>query len=291
MNSREISTKSILITSISAILCSAAFAIIVHAILPATVDVGKLDGILVTLFGFPIIAVSYFLILYTQCTIAVRYICNRTSVSNLQTGIRFGLSFALIYLFGMQEVIVESSPFSTYGFEFIKYEFFMGLADAIPVFVLCMVIVLFTMRNKDKVVLVQKTKRVDSPAAIIIIAVSFMIERIVGYETGITQSNYGTYPVPCYIWTALFGLILGYIYTILYPVLFSERKWIYVPIRLTLVVGVNWIIFNSFIGLIMKGAMLEMLLKSGLDVIVLFIASCIIGKFSIKTDHSGAIGA
>ena len=107
MNPGKISTKRIIITSILTILCSAAFVIAVHAIMPASVDVGQFDSILVTLFGFPIVAVSYFLILYTQCTVAVRYICNRTKVSNLQTGIRFGLSFALMYLIGCKRLLLN----------------------------------------------------------------------------------------------------------------------------------------------------------------------------------------
>ncbi|MEN6349699.1 MAG: hypothetical protein ABFD08_09940 [Syntrophomonas sp.] len=277
--------KSGITLSILTILGSAAIAIVVHAIMPASVEVGKLNSILVTLFGFNSVAVSYFLILFTQCTVAVRYIGNRTNVANMQTGIRFGLCFALIYLFGMQEVMVESSPFATYGFEFIKYQFFMGVGDAIPAFVLCLVIALFTMKNKAKVAIVQNIKMVESLWAISIIAVCFLIERTVGYETGIIQSNCDAYTVPCYIWTALFGLVLGFIYTILYPVLFSERKWIQVPIKLILTIGVNWIIFNSFIGLIMKGAMPEVLLRSGVDVVVLFIASCIIGQFVIKNSE------
>ena len=58
----------------------------------------------------------------------------------------------------------------------------------------------------------------------------------------------------------------------------------YIPVRLTLIIGLNWIIFNSFIGLIFKDAMFEMLIRSGLDVLILLIASVIIGKFSIAKE-------
>ncbi len=282
MNPGDINTKNIIITSILTILCSAGFAIAVHAMMPAAVDVGQLDSVLVALFGFPGVAVGYFLVLYTQCTVAVRYIGNRTRVSNLQTGIGFGLSFALIYLFGMQEVIVESSPFTTYGFEYIKYQLFMGVGDAIPVFILCIVIALFTINNDAKEATFKNLRIAEKLGAISIIAVSFLVERTVGYEMGIIQNNCDAYTVPCYIWTVLFGLILGYIYTLLYPVFFSEWKSIHVPIRFILSIGLNWILFNSFIGLIMKGTMPDSLLRSGLDVIVLFIASCIIGRFIIR---------
>lgn len=53
MNPGKTSIKNI-ITSILTILCSAAFTIAMHAIMPASADVEKLNSILVTLFGFPI---------------------------------------------------------------------------------------------------------------------------------------------------------------------------------------------------------------------------------------------
>jgi len=50
MYPEKMNTK-IIITSILTILCSAALTIAFHAIMPASVDVGQLDGVLVTLFG------------------------------------------------------------------------------------------------------------------------------------------------------------------------------------------------------------------------------------------------
>ncbi|NLW90998.1 MAG: hypothetical protein GXY34_05300 [Syntrophomonadaceae bacterium] len=280
MNPGRTSAKSLMV-SILAILCSVAITIAAHAILPASVDGGLLDSALVMLWGFPIVAVSYFLILYTQCTVAVRYIGNRTKSSPWQTGIRFGLAFGLIYLLGMQEIMVDSSPFSTYGFEYIKYQFLMGIGDAIPVFMLCVAIALFTIKQVANQPMVSKINMKERLLAVSVIAVLFLIERTAGYETGIIQSSCATYTVPCYIWTALLGIVLGYIYTMLYPVLSGEEKWIHVPVRFSLIIGLNWIIFNSFIGLIMKGAMPDALLRSGLDVAALFIASCIIGRLII----------
>ncbi|MDP4094272.1 MAG: hypothetical protein Q8920_13030 [Bacillota bacterium] len=284
MSTKEITKNRRFLISLLVIFFSAAFAIGVHAIVPASVDFSKLDGILVKQFGFPIIAVSYFLILYIQCTFSVMFICNRTNVSNLQIGIRLGISFALIYLVGMQEVVVESSPFSTYGFNFIKYQFFMGLGDAIPVIVLCIVIALIAVKKYHKVPLIPHIKKAKNFYAIIIITVGFLIERTIGYETGIINNNCDKYALPCYTWTVLFGIMLGSIYIILYPVLAKDSKRNRIPIRLLIIIGLNWIIFNSFIGLIMKGTMPQSLLRSGLDSIVLFIASSFIGRFVIKED-------
>ena len=269
------------------ILFSSAFAIAVHAIMPAAVDVTEFDGTLVKMFGFPAVAVSYFFILYIQCTMAVRFVCKRTKISNMQTGIRLGLSFALIYLIAMQEVVIKGSPFDTYGIDFIRYQFFMGLGDAIPAFLLCMIITVFTIKNiKDSgngVDQVGKQKIQERIRAIGIIAICFFIERVIGYKTGIIQSDCDTYPIPSYIWTALFGLTLGCIYIILYPVLFNEDRKSSVAVSFIIVIGINWVIFNSFIGLILDGVMPQMFLRSGIDVIILLIACCVTEKLTKKS--------
>ena len=284
MNLEQINKKSEIFISMLTILCSVFLTIVLHAILPASANVQLFNSTLVMFFGFPAIAVCYFLVLYAQCAVTVRYVCNKTKISNMFTGVRFGLSFALIYLFGMQEVVIESSPFNSYGFEFVKYQFFMGIGDAIPVFLLCMAIALFTIANHSKKNTFQSIKRVERIGAVAAITITFMIERIVGYKTGIIQSNCNIYALPCYIWTLTFGVILGYVYIIVYPTLFSKEKWTSVPIRLLFTIGLNWIIFNSFMGLITKDAMSDSLLRSGSDVVSLFIATCIIGKFIIKPD-------
>lgn len=286
MNTEKASQTRIVLIYILTIIFSAAFAIFVHAIFPASVEVDKLDGFLVRLLGFQAVGVGYFLLLYIQCTAAVRYVTKRAGISNLQAGVRTGISFALIYLFGMQEVMVGSSPYSTYGLDYIRYEFFMGLGDAIPVFALCIIIALFTKKNEDVTVAAGEIGGSGGLLTVIIIAAGFLIERTIGYETGIVLSEHNTNTVPCYIWTAMFGIVLGCIFVVLYPVWGSGRKWITAPVKFALVVGVNWIIFNSFIGMILKGVMSQMLLRSGLDVAVIFVASCISAKLMDRSANT-----
>ena len=286
MEAVKSSTLKMLFINFLVIIFSAAFAIFVHAVVPAPVAVGNLDGVLVKLFGFPAVASGYFILLYIQCVIAVTYICKNNRTSYMQSGIRLGLSFALIYLVAMQEVFVEGSPFTEYGPEFVRYQFFMGLGDAIPAFLLCIIVARFTIINHNsKTDLEKGLNKSESVLAICIITLSFFIERTIVYETGIVASNCDTYTIPCYIWTALFGIVLGFIYIILYPLLSNERKAYIMPVRFILIIGLNWIIFNSFMGLILKNTMPQMLLRSGLDVLVLFIDSYIIGRFILKKDN------
>ena len=280
MDTKCISTKRVIIIQTVLILFSALFAIIVHALLPATVDVVKFDSIFVKWFGFPAVAVFYFILLFTQCAMVVRYIGMRADATKLQTGIRFGIAFAMIYVFGMQEVVVEGSSFSNWGLGFIKYQFIIGIGDGIPAILLCLFIAYFTLDYSEKSKAIHKFQMTKSIKIIAIIAIAILMERTIGYETGFISSDISAYPVPCYMWTGFFGILMGYIYVILNPLLAFEKKQYSIPLRFIATIGVNWMIFNSFIGLIAKGAMPQMILRSGLDVAVLFLASIVVGKYN-----------
>ncbi|MGL4107446.1 hypothetical protein [Clostridium sp. LP20] len=279
---KSISKNRAIIIQVILILLSVISAIVVHAILPAPVEVVQFDSIFVKAFGFPAVAVFYFLLIFSQCAIVVRYVGIRSNVTRLQIGFRFGIAFAIIYLVGMQEVVVEGSPFTTWGLDFIKYQLFMGLGDGIPAIFLCIFTVYFTLRDNEKIKVIHKLSIIKIIKAVIIIGIAIFAERIIGYESGLISSNLSTYPVQCYIWTGIFGIMFGYIYVLLRPLLEFEKKKYSITLRFIAIMGVNWIIFNSFIGLISKGAMSQMILRSGLDVLVLFLASMLVEKYILE---------
>jgi hypothetical protein len=283
MDTKCISTKRVNIINIVFIIFSAIFAIIVHALLPTSVDVAQFDSIFVKWFGFPAVAVFYFILLFIQCAMVVSYIGLKADVPKLQTGIRFGIAFALIYLLGMQEVVIEGSPFSNWGLGFVKYQLIMGIGDGIPAIVLCLAIAYFTLSDSGEIKSINELQMTKCIKTIAVIAIAIFMERTIGYESGLITSDSATYPVQVYMWTGFFGILIGYIYVILYPLLVFEKKQcaIGIPLRFIATIGVNWMIFNSFIGLIMKGAMPTMLLRSGLDVVVLFLASTLADKYII----------
>lgn len=274
-----------IIVNILAVILAASMAIIVHALLPAGVNAENFDSVFVKLLRFPVVAASYFVLLFTHCVVAMQYLGRQSNVPKLQIGIRFGLAFAILYFFGMQEVAVEFSPFSEWGFAFVSYQFFMGVGDAIPALLLCVAVAYFTLDNGKIRLPVQTLSRTEKIKAVALIAAAFLAERVIGYETGIITSNCHTYPVPCYTWTILFGMVLGCCYVFLYPVLAGERNKLLLSVKLAvLAVGVNWIIFNSFIGLIFSGVMSQMLLRSGIDVAVFFISCFVIAKYFVRPD-------
>ncbi|GKX64993.1 hypothetical protein [Inconstantimicrobium mannanitabidum] len=282
MKTKCISTKKAIVINIVTVITCTILAIIIHAILPAAVDATKFDSILVKWFGFPAIAMFYFIVLFTQCAIAVGYIGRRTKLSKLQAGIRFGISFAMIYLIGMQEVVIGGSPFSIWGIEFVKYQFIMGVGDGIPAILLCFTITLFTLSNNKSSNEIEKLHVTKKIKAILIIAIGILIGRTIGYESGFITNDTSLYPIECYLWTVLFGLFMGCIYVILYPLLAFEKKHYRIALRFVSTIGANWIIFNCFMGLITKGIMPQMLFRSVVDVVILFVSAIAIDKYIIS---------
>jgi hypothetical protein len=212
--------------------------------------------------------------LFTHCAIIVNIFGKKSLLSRAQLGLRFGISFALIYLVGMQEIVVSASPFTAWGIDFIMYQLSMGLSDAIPVFLLCMMITYFTFNINS--IKIYKHKLLNSIIAIFIIAVVFTVVRITGYKIGMIESDFSVYSIQVFVWTLLFGITLGFIYIYLRPI---YSKMNFQTLKLSVItIGMNWIIFNSFIGLIFKGLMPQMLLRSIIDTISLFITSLLVGK-------------
>ncbi len=285
MEQKGVTKKRFLINVVGIILASA-FAIVIHAVLPAPVDEIIFDGFFVRLFGFPAVAISYFLILFIHCAVVLQSFGSKSGLPKLEIGFRFGMAFALLYLMGMQEVVVEASPFNAWGYDYVLYQLFMGLGDAIPVLLLCLTLSCFISRPIKKSISINYLNFWRKATIVGLFSSSFFIQRVIGYVTGLVESNISTYPLQTYIWTVLFGAILGCAYIILYPVFATERKILPFTIKLSLItIGLNWIIFNSFIGLIFSGTMIQMFIRSGMDLIVFFLVSLLVFEYGIMQEE------
>lgn len=258
------------IINIVVVLGASIIAILVHALMPspgAAVNVSDFDSVLVKQFGFPIVASAYFVVLYVHILLIIKYFVPKSTLSNKEIGIRYGSAFGLMYLVGMQEVVVSASPFDTYGFGFVIYQFFIGLGDAIPVLILCLIV---TSINKRGLVSEKEPIKHKIKADIIIVAVVaivFFVQRTIGYLVGYIESEIQEYPVPVLVWTIIFGVVLGVMYLIIRPIYNDKNNTKKIIQIVVLSIGVNWIWFNCFIGLILDGMFLKMLSRSLIDVV------------------------
>lgn len=258
------------IINIVVVLGASIIAILVHALMPspgAAVNVSDFDSVLVKQFGFPIVASAYFVVLYVHILLIIKYFVPKSTLSNKEIGIRYGSAFGLMYLVGMQEVVVSASPFDTYGFGFVIYQFFIGLGDAIPVLILCLIV---TSINKRRLVSEKEPIKHKIKADIIVVAVVaivFFVQRTIGYLVGYIESEIQEYPVPVLVWTIIFGVVLGVMHLIIRPIYNDKNNTKKIIQIVVLSIGVNWIWFNCFIGLILDGMFLKMLSRSLIDVV------------------------
>jgi hypothetical protein len=275
-------SSRVIVINVVTIVVAAALAIVFHAVLPAPVEDLDFDSALVALVGFPVVAVSYFVLLFAHCAIVLQSFGRRSDLPKLEVGWRFGLAFALLYLVGMQEVVVDASPFEAWGREFVVYQFFMGAGDAVPVFALCMVLAYLTLPSGRRGASAALSAR-EAIAIVAVIALAYFVQRTIGHTTALVHSNVERYPVQTHLWTALFGAALGFVYVVLYPVFSRRHGRVALSVRLVLLtIGINWMLFNGFIGLLFSGVMPQMLLRSGLDTAAVFVASIVVLGYVLR---------
>ena len=245
------------------IVLSALIAIVLHAALPAKVDVSLLDGLLVKRYGFPVVASVYFLVLFTHCTVVLTQNRKKLKGSNRKSEIYFGLSFSLIYMIGMQEIVLNASPYTQWGTDFIYYQLLMGVGDAIPAIILCIVIGnIFFCGQCDE----HMTKGKESIYTVLSFIVLIGTVRLIVSYAGAIKSNILDYPIPVTLWGYILGCVFGIVYLLIGTTTVDKIG------TMLLGIGINWMIFNSFIGLVRKDSMTDALLRSTIDLVSIFIA-------------------
>lgn len=262
-------------------------------ILPSSVNEQNFDSFLVLKFGFPIVATLYFIMIYSHNAFITKFFAAKSELSNTQCGVRFGICFGLIYLMGMQEVVVESSPFSEWGIQFVVYQFAMGIGEALMAFLLCFCTDKFIVSPKTPATNKTSLSTKNKITYTLTIAVVFFLERTVLYNAGIISSNIKTFPIPTYIWTFIFGITLGFCFCLIYPI-FSKNKnqqtsphiaeaqktdhkttrtnQTFLCLKIcVLSIGLCWLGFNLFIALIFKDSILDIITRWSFDIVFLFL--------------------
>ncbi len=252
-------TLRVLVFSVISIVICSLLSIIAHAVLPAKVDVSRLDSVLVEKLGFPVVAIFYFVILYTHCVVVINMLKNTFYNNGLKSGLYFGLVLALLYMAGMQEIMLSVSPFDAWGSDFVIYQLLMGLGDAIPVIVLCSVSGKLARTTSEK----SEKPYINKVVTLLLFTIISGTARTILSQTNIIDNSMDSYPIAVSLWNYSFGFVVGIGYLILRKHYKDVEKWMIWG------VAVNWIIFNSFIGLIKDGALHDALLRSMLDGIVI----------------------
>ena len=183
----------------------------------------------------------------------------------IQKGINYGASVALLWMMGMLEGV------SLFGNPMIR-EFVVGCSDAIPAFVLSILISTIVPKKTENPsrVLVQSPHRIWILLTFMIL---FTLVRYGGYSTGMLRSGMQERPWITLIWTFLMGLTTGVGFLLITSprdgTPFSEDGKRGAGF---LLFGINWVSFLFFMPLMFSGYLGDVLLRIGIDLMAVVLA-------------------
>jgi hypothetical protein len=218
------------------------------------------NGLLIPVF------ILYATIIYSLLAIVFERIKKYINGSTLKKCIIYGFSFFGLWVIGMLESC------SLFGNPFI-YELLSGIIDGLPIFIMCILLGLLNKRETQNNV---NNKRNFS--SILIIALTFIIGRIIGYYLLRINSGISSRPALTMIWTIAMGLWIGFIYFLIYdsnPNTNYFKKAIQFAV---IIYGSDIFLFNFTIALIIQVSIYDLILRTILDILFVTIGIIVYGK-------------
>jgi len=202
----------------------------------------------------------------------------------VKKGLRYGAAIALLWQFAMLEGV------SLFGNPIIN-EFVVGLSDAIPVFVLSILLGKLQTEKPEGGLSVTLTLRQKAKAIAIFTGI-FLTGRYIAYLSGVIESGNQTRPLQTFIWTLLMGISIGAAFVLLGNNR-KERSLKYRALKFGFFVfGLNWAVFLVFMPILFSGYIADVLLRIIIDTTLIAIASYLTvvtrNEFAGKTKLSNA---
>jgi hypothetical protein len=217
-----------------------------------------------SILGIEITAILWALLAFSCAATVFFRIRKEIPGEGIVKGLRYGLAIFLLWLFAMLEGV------SLFGNPVIN-EMIVGLSDAIPVLVMCLLLSKLSTtveKNIPTVFLTGKQKVIS----ILIFTGFFLAGRYVFYSTGVLHSGYLLRPLETFIWTLVMGAVIGVTFLLVRQR--NARSLRSQAARFGLLIfGLNWAIFVIFIPLIFSGFLADAVLRIIIDIILIAIAS------------------
>lgn len=212
--------------------------------------VGKLLGVEIT-------SLLWALLAFSGAAFVFFSIRNVIPGEGIKKGLRYGSAIALIWLFAMLEGV------SLFGNPIIN-EFVVGLSDAIPVFLMGILLSLVKTEKQDNVA-VEPFTLGRKIKALSVFTVIFLIGRYIAYFAGVIQAGYQTSPFVTFFWTLFMGACIG----VACILLGNTRNTLHLKRNSVkfgfLIFGINWAVFLVFMPLLFSGYLVDVLLRITID--------------------------
>ena len=253
------------------VLFSSLFATIIHALWTPLFDYNGPKSFIIENGLFSPAVITLFFITFWALALVFVFIQDKLPGKKLLKGLRYGISFGVLWLIGMFEMsIAFGSP--------LKHEFFSGLLDCLSLILLGLLLGRFVATDSNRDV---NEKSKIGLISVFVIASLFIIERYLRYFT-LTYYNpgYFTNPLITFTFTLSLGLWIGIMYWLL-----RQETSKYSPLKRALVFGglifgIDWLFYNLFLLLFLKLPLIEILLVPAFDVLYVIIGVFVIEKFN-----------
>lgn len=254
---------------IASVLVCVVLDIVLHVVTSSysTIPVNSSFSLIARILGIEITSSLWALFVFSGVAFVYLNIRNEIPGEGVKKGLRYGTAIALLWQLAMLEGV------SLFGNPMIN-EFVVGLSDAIPVFVLSILLSkLQTERVEDELSVTFVLTRKQKIRALTIFAGIFLIGRYIAYLSGVIQSGNQTRPLQTFIWTLLMGISIGTGFILLGDNR-NERSLKYRAVKFgVLVFGLNWAVFLVFMPLLFTGYITDVFVRITIDTTLVTIAS------------------
>ncbi len=214
-------------------------------------------SIFATILGTEITASLWALFAFSVVAIVFLHIRDVIPGEGVRKGLRYGIAIALLWTMGM----LEGVPL--FGHSFIN-EFVVGLSDAIPVFLLGVLLSLLQPGEKTETASV-KFSLGKKMQAVLILAGLFLVGRYIAYASGMIRSGIQDMPLQTFVWTLMMGISIGASYVLVGAKLQGSSLKQRAMRFGFLIFGMNWAVFLVFMPLLFSGYIADVLVRIILD--------------------------
>ena len=231
---------------------------------------------LVNRFGFAPVVIVWIVLAFIGMGLVFLFWARRMAGKGLAKGLRYGLALGFMILVAMFEGVgLLGSP--------LIGEFVMGLADAVPI-ALMMVLLGWT--------LAPDSPDSDARSGLSVLPVLLVFALVFGFgrtgvqTLGLIESGLAERLLPSLIWPFAMGAAVGALFLALGDAMRGlPRAAVALAFGLG-VFGANWALFMTFVPMVFPDALVDTVLRVGLDILFVTGAALLVSKLPRKGfDH------
>lgn len=207
--------------------------------------------------GAEMTAILWALLAFSCVAFVYLYIRSDIPGAGARKGLRYGTAIGLLWLFAM----LEGVPM--FG-NLLLNEFVVGLSDAIPVFVLSVLLSKLLQDKSERHVHAAPVPN-SKMKAMSIFTGMFLTGRYIAYFAGVIRSGYHARPIETFIWTLFMGITIGAAYVILGNAGGGQSLRQRAVRFGVLTFGLNWGAFLVFMPLLFSGYIVDVVLRIVID--------------------------